>query len=142
MPEIQTLAGPPQGRSMEKMNPAAIEPLVRYRDETAAVTCPYGEAMRIVTGGEGGVANVHVIQVTRGDRHYHSGYHEVYYVLSGNGDIILGEGRYRLRPGAVAVIPEGTAHEIIADEGELLEFVIFGSPPMAVDDARFIPKTE
>jgi hypothetical protein len=40
--------------------------LVRYRDMTHVDPCPYGQACRIVTGGEGGVANVHVITVSRG----------------------------------------------------------------------------
>lgn len=39
--------------------------LVRYRDMTRVDPCPYGQACRIVTGGEGGVANVHVITVKR-----------------------------------------------------------------------------
>jgi len=117
-----------------------LEPLVRYRDETSTVVCPYGEATRIITGGEGGVANVHVIKVTRGDRHYHSGYHEVYYVLSGNGDIMLEGNRHRLSPGAVVIIPNGIAHEISADKGDILEFVIVGSPAMATDDPRFVPR--
>ncbi len=141
MPEIQTPARTFTRRSMDHMKRNIVEPLVRYRDETSAVACPYGEATRIITGGEGGVANVHVIRVTRGDSHYHSGYHEVYYVLSGNGEIVLEGNQHKLRPGAVVIIPYGIAHEVSADEGEILEFVIVGSPAMAIDDPRFVPRT-
>ena len=43
--------------------------LVRYRDTTGVETCPYGQTCRIVTGGEGGVANVHVITVNQAGLH-------------------------------------------------------------------------
>ena len=114
-------------------------PLVRYHDKTPSVDCPYGEVTRIVTGGEGGVANVHVVRVTRGDMHVHTGYDEVYYVLSGRGHITLDGKLYPLRPGATVVIPRGIPHALSADEGDTLEFVIFGTPAMSVDDPRFIP---
>jgi mannose-6-phosphate isomerase-like protein (cupin superfamily) len=114
-------------------------PVIRYRDETDSGSCPYGETTRIITGGLGGIANVHVISVTRGDVHLHKGYNEVYYVLSGNGHIMLDRKSHPLRPGAVVVIPGGVSHSLSADEGERLEFVIFGTPAMSVDDPRFVP---
>ena len=120
--------------------PAIVAPLVRYRDDTHPVGCPYGAAERIVTGGLGGVANVHVIRVTRGEPHYHAGYHEVYYVLSGRGHIVLEGETHGLRPGAVVIIPAGCAHALEADAGEVLEFLIVGSPAMTVDDPRFVPR--
>jgi len=114
--------------------------IVKYRDETEVVRCPYGDVARIVTGGEGGVANVHVVRVTRGSQHYHLAYDEVYYVLSGKGTLNLaGTGR-ELRPGAVAVIPAGTPHSLKADPGEVLEFIIFGTPPLPITDDRARPR--
>ena len=52
------------------------EPLVHHRDKTPPVDCPFGHVQRIVTGGEGGVANVHVVKITRGTPHVHTGYDE------------------------------------------------------------------
>jgi mannose-6-phosphate isomerase-like protein (cupin superfamily) len=115
-------------------------PLVRQRDETPPTDCPYGHVQRIVTGGEGGIANVHTVKVTRGTTHVHTGYDEVYYVLSGTGSITLGEEVFPLRPGSVAAIPAGVPHSLEADPGEELEFVIFGAPPMTMDDERARPK--
>ncbi|MDX9787352.1 MAG: cupin domain-containing protein [Desulfobacterales bacterium] len=114
--------------------------VVRYRDETTAISCPYGHVERIVTGGEGGIANVHVVTVTKGESHMHSGYDEVYYVLSGTGSIILGEKTCPLRPGAAVVIPAGVPHALAADSDVPLSFVIFGSPAMSIDDARARPR--
>ena len=116
------------------------EPLVRHRDQTTPLDCPYGNVQRIVTGGAGGVANVHVVKVTKGTTHVHTGYDEVYYVLSGTGTITLGEDVYPLRPGSVAVIPAGVPHSLEAHPGEELEFIIFGTPPMAMDDERAKPR--
>ncbi|MEN6496320.1 MAG: cupin domain-containing protein [Thermoguttaceae bacterium] len=115
-------------------------PLVRHRDQIRPIDCPYGHVQRIVTGGEGGVANVHVVKVSRGTSHVHQGYDEVYYVLSGTGTITLGQERHPLRPGSVAVIPAGVPHSLEAAAGEELEFVIFGTPPISIDDERARPR--
>ena len=86
--------------------------LVRYRQSTPSQECPYGSVERLVTAGEGGVANIHVVTVTKGLPHVHSGYDEVYYVLSGSGTLQLGGEARPLRPGAVAVIPAGVEHAL------------------------------
>ena len=114
-------------------------PIVHYLDETKTLSCPYGDVRRIVTGGEGGIANVHVIRVTRGNRHFHTGYNEVYYILSGSGIVAIGEDSHALRPGAVVVIPAGIPHSLQSDTDIPLEFVIFGTPPISLDDARAMP---
>ena len=113
--------------------------LVHHRDETQPIDCPFGHVQRIVTGGEGGVANVHVVKITKGSPHVHTGYDEVYFVLSGFGAITLGQDTHPLRPGTVVVIPAGVRHSLNADPGQELEFVIFGTPPMTMDDERAKP---
>lgn len=115
--------------------------LVAYLDETTASDCPYGHVHRVVTGGAGGVANVHVVRVSRGSRHYHRSYDEVYYVLSGRGSIEIEGVSHPLRPGAVVVIPRGLRHSLEAADGDELEFVIFGTPAISVDDERARPRT-
>jgi len=114
--------------------------IVKYRDSTEVVSCPYGDVARIVTGGEGKVANVHVVRVTRGSEHYHEAYDEVYYVLRGTGTLNLAGTDHELRPGAVAVIPAGKPHSLEAAPGEVLEFIIFGTPPVEITDDRARPR--
>ena len=116
------------------------QPIVHHRDQTPPIDCPFGHVQRIVTGGEGGVANVHVVRVTKGTTHVHTGYDEVYYVLSGSGTITLDRDTHPLRPGSVIVIPAGVPHSLEASPGEELEFIIFGTPPMSIDDDRARPK--
>jgi mannose-6-phosphate isomerase-like protein (cupin superfamily) len=116
------------------------QPIVRHRDQTEPIDCPFGQVQRVVTGGDGGVANVHVVRVTQGTPHVHEGYDEVYYVLSGTGTITLGDETHPLWPGTVAVIPAGVPHSLAADDGDTLEFIIFGTPPMSIDDERARPR--
>ncbi len=116
------------------------EALVGYLDETEAVDCPYGHVRRVVTGGAGGVANVHVVRVTRGKPHFHRGYAEAYFVLGGRGRILLDGVEKALRPGAVVVVPAGTVHSLEAEGEEPLEFVIFGVPPVPIEDQRAAPR--
>ncbi len=116
------------------------QPLVRQRDETPSADWPFGRMQRIVTGGEGGVANVHVAMTDGLPPFFHTGYDEVYYVLSGTGTVTLDGKAYPLRPGSVVVIPAGASHDLQVDAEQPLEFVIFGTPPMAVEDERARPR--
>jgi mannose-6-phosphate isomerase-like protein (cupin superfamily) len=116
------------------------QPLVRHRDETPSADWAFGEMQRIVTGGEGGVANVQVAKCDGLPPFFHTGYDEVYYILSGTGVVTLDGKAYPLRPGSVVVIPAGTSHALEIDPGQELEFVIFGTPPIAIDDDRAKPR--
>jgi mannose-6-phosphate isomerase-like protein (cupin superfamily) len=123
-----------------KREKAFLKPTVRYRDKTRPISCPYGWVQRLITGGEGGVANVHVVSVTEGAAHFHKRYHEIYYVLEGRGSVCLAGRRKNVKPGAAVVVPAGVTHSIKANSGQKLTFVIFGVPPMAVDDSRAKPR--
>ena len=61
-------------------------------------------------------------------------------MLSGSGTIAIDQKTHPLRPGSVAVIPAGVPHSLEANSGEQLEFVIFGTPLMAIDDERAKPR--
>ena len=88
------------------------------------------------------MANVHVVSVTKGSPHLHEAYDETYYVLGGTGRICIADESYPLRPGSVAVIPAGLVHSREATPGETLRFVIFGTPPLPLDDPRAAPKSK
>jgi mannose-6-phosphate isomerase-like protein (cupin superfamily) len=115
-------------------------PVIKQRSDAKPIDCPFGHVQRIVTGGEGGVANVHVVRVTQGLPHVHAAYDEVYYFLAGTGEITVGSETQRVTPGTTAVIPAGVPHSLSADSGDSLEFVIFGTPAMAIDDPRAAPQ--
>ena len=114
--------------------------IVRNANDVESVSCPYGDAVRVVTGGESDIANVHIITVTEGSAHFHSGYSEIYYVLEGSGSMEIEGKEYNISPGSVVVIPEDCVHSLISDTDSPLKFVIFGVPGMSVEDDRFCPK--
>lgn len=53
----------------------------------------------------------------------HSGWDQVYIVLSGEGTVIIGDTEYPVGPGFVARIPEGTKHGVSLKEGQCLEYI-------------------
>jgi len=116
------------------------EPIVRRLGDASPIACPHGDVRRIITGGEGGVANLHLVRVTEGGAHFHRAYDEVYYVLSGKGSLRMADRTHVLEPGTAAVIPAGVVHSLRADPGDVLEFLIFGVPGMPMDDERARPR--
>jgi mannose-6-phosphate isomerase-like protein (cupin superfamily) len=120
------------------MNTKQKTTIIRYHDETAETPCPYGNVRRIITGGEGS-ANIHVVRVTKGSAHYHRNYDETYYFLSGSGTVSVDGRTHPIRPGAVLFIPAGAVHSLESNTKDLLEFIIFGTPPMPIEDDRAVP---
>ena len=118
----------------------AKQPLVRHRDDTPQADWPFGQMQRIVAGGEGGIANISAAKLKSLPPFYHTGYDEIYYILSGTGMVKLNGEPSRLQPGSVVVIPAGVSHSLEADPGQELEFVIFGSPPIPIEDERAKPR--
>lgn len=112
--------------------------IVRHIEEVEPIDCPYGTVRRIVTGGEGN-GNVHVVRVTAGGEHYHLAYDETYFFLSGSGTLRVEETVVPVSPGSVAVIPSGLVHSLLSDSEQPLEFIIFGTPPMSIEDERAAP---
>nr|WP_319494749.1 cupin domain-containing protein [uncultured Desulfobacter sp.] len=115
--------------------------IVRYTEDTNAVPCPYGDVKRVITGGEGS-ANVHIVSVTKGKEHVHRAYEETYYVLSGTGTICLDGETWEIRPGAVVYIPAQMPHSLESTSPDPLVFIIFGTPPMSIDDDRARPRSK
>ncbi len=114
--------------------------IVRYTEKTDAVPCPYGDVKRVITGGEGN-ANVHIVSVTKGEEHFHKAYEETYYILSGQGTIILDGDTWEIEAGAVVYIPAQMPHSLASTSCDPLVFIIFGTPPMSIEDDRARPIT-
>lgn len=112
--------------------------IVRYSGETNAVPCPYGDVKRVITGGEGN-ANVHIVSVTKGKEHFHKAYEETYYILSGKGTITLDGDTWEAEAGTVVYIPAGIPHSLESTSPDPLVFIIFGTPPMSIEDDRARP---
>jgi mannose-6-phosphate isomerase-like protein (cupin superfamily) len=59
----------------------------------------------------------------------HEGVEEIYYVLRGSGQFVLGEDRLEVRPGSAVYVPPGVAHRAINGADEEMELLWFNSPP-------------
>lgn len=105
--------------------------LVRLAD-LPGVACPCGTARRAFAGAAAGRASLHLVEVKQDtERHYHRRLTEIYYVLSGAGQIEL-DGEVRpLAAGDAVLIPSGVVHRAIPDNARpgsapltLLNFVL------------------
>ncbi len=109
-------------------------PLVRHRDEVPAVTCPCGQAQRVLTGADLGDCSLHLVAISQASRaHYHRRQSEVYVVMRGHGWIELDDDRRELREGTMVVIPPGTRHRAVPGE-DGLTIVNLVRPPFDPED--------
>jgi mannose-6-phosphate isomerase-like protein (cupin superfamily) len=60
------------------------------------------------------------------EKHDHRDHEEIYYIISGNGHIKIGDEMARFRDGDIIYIPEKTSHSITNDGDEMVEFLAFG----------------
>ncbi|TLX91420.1 MAG: cupin domain-containing protein [Thaumarchaeota archaeon] len=60
------------------------------------------------------------------EAHSHEDHEEIYYIISGKGNIKIGSETAKFRDGDVIHIPEKTLHSITNDGDEMVEFLAFG----------------
>jgi mannose-6-phosphate isomerase-like protein (cupin superfamily) len=60
------------------------------------------------------------------EAHSHKDHEEIYYIISGEGTIKIGNEAAKFRDGDVIHIPEKTLHSITNDGDEMVEFLAFG----------------
>lgn len=109
--------------------------LVRHGDEavTEASTC--GTRHRLISQGDEGVAAwAHTVDLEDGAPHYHKIATELYYVLDGEGTILLDGESHPLRPGSIVHIPPGVVH---AARGRFKALII-GIPDISDDDVYLV----
>jgi mannose-6-phosphate isomerase-like protein (cupin superfamily) len=104
---------------------------IRKLDETDAVACPCGSARRILTGEDGGPVSIHRVTIsTDAKLHYHKRLTEHYIILSGSGEMELGDERVPVGPGDVVMIPPLVRHTA---RGQM-EIINVVCPPFDPDD--------
>lgn len=87
------------------------KPVIRNAADVQPVACPCGEARRIITGEDGGAVSIHRVSISQeAKKHFHTRLTEYYVILSGEGEMELGDERVPVKPGDVVMIPPGVAH--------------------------------
>ncbi|HUY87420.1 MAG TPA: cupin domain-containing protein [Pirellulales bacterium] len=66
--------------------------------------------------------------------HYHPRTEEIYYILSGRGQMRIGDELRRVGPGDAIAIPPGKTHAIANDGGETLKFLCCCAPGYEHED--------
>ncbi|MHB0885778.1 MAG: cupin domain-containing protein [Bacillota bacterium] len=103
--------------------------------ESEAPLVPFGaQMMQVVMDPEAGgssrltIGRSHWPAGGSGPLHAHEGWEEMFYVLSGEGQLQVGEERYALRPGMVVGVPERVPHCVawVGEKG--LEMVFLLAP--------------
>src|ERR1700710_1733925 len=86
-----------------RRDPAEVEPW--------AETC--GQIRPLIEEADGAAAEVHHVEIDQAKLHYHEKTDEFYYVISGDGTMILDDEQIELHAGVVVYVPRGVRHKAI-----------------------------
>jgi mannose-6-phosphate isomerase-like protein (cupin superfamily) len=83
----------------------------RVMEDVQAVPCPCGESIRAITGKDTDLASIHLVIISKDSKlHYHKKLTEFYYVLEGEGELLLNEDVVKLEPHILVMIKPMTRH--------------------------------
>jgi mannose-6-phosphate isomerase-like protein (cupin superfamily) len=86
-----------------RRDPAEVEPW--------AETC--GQIRPLIEESDGAAAEVHHVEIQDAKLHYHERTDEVYYVIDGEGTMVLDDEVIELHEGVVVYVPRGVKHKAI-----------------------------
>jgi mannose-6-phosphate isomerase-like protein (cupin superfamily) len=70
--------------------------------------------------------------------HFHPNAEETYYILKGNGRMIIDGAKYNVRPGDAILILPPENHQIFTDGDEDLEFIVVCAPAWEPNNSMFL----
>lgn len=116
------------------MDTTALETLIRHEGEAPRERSTCGFRDRLISREDSGVAAwAHAVDIDGAKPHFHKIATELYYVLEGEGSVILDGEEHPVRKGSIVHIPPGVVH---AAKGRVRVLVV-GIPDMADDDLYF-----
>jgi quercetin dioxygenase-like cupin family protein len=115
-------------------HPEHASTLVRHPGEAPRERSACGWRDRLISREDEGVAAwAHAVDIDGARAHYHRRATELYYVLEGEGTVLLDGVEHPVRPGSIVHIPPGVVH---GARGRMRVLVI-GIPDIAEDDMFF-----
>ena len=110
--------------------------LVRHEGQAPREQSACGWRDRLIgrEDAEGVAAWAHAVDVDGAREHYHRRSAELYYVLDGEGDVLLDGHAHPVRKGSIVHIPPGVIHKA---RGRMRVLVV-GVPDIAEDDVHFL----
>lgn len=116
------------------MIPMKLKSVVRHEGEAPRERSTCGWRDRLISREDSEVAAwAHAVDIDGAKAHYHMRSTELYYVLEGEGFVILDDVEHPVRKGSLVHIPPGVVHEA---RGRMRVLVI-GIPDIAEDDLYF-----
>jgi mannose-6-phosphate isomerase-like protein (cupin superfamily) len=86
-----------------RRDPAEVKP---WAETCGAIRC-------LIEESDGAAGEVHQVEIENAKLHYHDRTDEFYYVIDGQGTMILDEDEIELHKGVVVYIPRGVRHKAI-----------------------------
>jgi len=116
------------------MNGETLQTLVRHQGEVPRERSTCGWRDRLISCEDENVAAwVHAVDIDDSRPHYHQRATELYYVLEGEGTVVLDGEEHSVRKGSLVHIPPGVVH---GSRGKMRVLVV-GIPDIADDDLFF-----
>jgi mannose-6-phosphate isomerase-like protein (cupin superfamily) len=84
-----------------RRDPAAVQPWTE--------TC--GQIRPLIEAADEAAAEVHYVEIEQAKLHYHKQTDEIYYVIDGQGTMVLDEDTIELHRGVVVYVPRGVKHK-------------------------------
>ena len=105
--------------------------ILRHEDESPKEKSNCGHRYRLLSRGDADLAAwAHAVDIDGAKAHYHKRSTELYYVLGGEGHVVLDGEKQDVRPGTMIHIPPGVVHEAVGK----MRVLVIGIPDIDDDD--------
>ena len=116
---------------MPEPNESPTRWILRHEDESPEERSNCGHRQRLLSRGDEGLAAwAHAVDIDGAKPHYHKRSTELYYVLDGEGRVILDGETQAVRRGTMIHIPPGVVHEAVGK----MRVLVIGIPDIDDDD--------
>ena len=109
--------------------------ILRHQDEAVKERSACGHRYRLLSkGDEGAAAWAHAVDIDGARPHYHKIATELYYVLEGEGKVVLDGEERDVRPGTMVHIPPGVVHGAVGQ----MRVLVVGIPDIDDSDVYYV----
>ena len=109
--------------------------IIRHQDEATKERSACGHRYRLLSEGDEGVAAwAHAVDIDGAKTHYHKISTELYYVLEGEGKVLLDGEEQEVRPGTMVHIPPGVVHGAVGK----MRVLVVGIPDIDDSDVFYV----
>lgn len=112
-----------------------LKKIIKHESEVLTERSACGKRIRLISKEDTGAAAwVHVVDIDGARPHYHKKSTEIYYVLEGEGEILLDNEKKKIFKGSIVQIPPGVAHGAIGK----MRVLVIGIPDIDESDIFYI----